>query len=78
MIIDCKVDGEAGDGYSQGSCPDSKYCYSDGVCRGFSTTLKHFLYLNSILLEFSYAYYSVQNIMMQSYSRLRWRTVRLQ
>ena len=82
MIIDCKVDGEAGDGYSQGSCPDRKYCYSDGVCRGFSTTLKHFLHLNSnlqfFLLEFCYTYYSVQNIIMQSYSRLRWRTVRLQ
>ena len=51
MIIDCKVDGEAGDGYSQGSCPDSKYCYSDGVCRGLYTTLKQFLYFN-INLQF--------------------------
>ena len=34
MYSDCSVDGNAGNGTAQGTCPNGLLCYADGTCHG--------------------------------------------
>jgi len=36
VCYDCSVDGNAGNGTAQGTCPNGLLCYADGTCHGTS------------------------------------------
>ena len=34
LYTGCLVDGNVGDGTSQGNCPNGRICFADGTCKG--------------------------------------------